>query len=201
MELWDRYFEDRSEANKLALFNHYKANRLVIKVAGSVLKRIPKSAMVTEDDLESAGDWALYNCIDRFDPDQGVKFTTFAGNRVRGAMLDWIRSADWVSRRGREAQREGAETPEMCSLEALTGWQDSGREEVADFSDEMKKVCRCLNHLQRRLLDLLYIQGLPVDAVAARMGMTPARVSALRNEIIERVRAASRSMRPVSQLC
>lgn len=200
-ELWRRYYACRSEANKLALFQYYREKRLVVKVACAILRRVPRSALVTEDDLTSAGDWALYNCIDRYNPDQGVKFTTFAGNRVRGAMLDWIRSADWVSRRGREAQREGVETPEMCSLEALTGWQDSGREESPDFSDDLKKVCRYLNHMQRRLLNLIYIQGLPVDAVAARMGMTPARVSALRNEIIERVRAASRSTRPASLLC
>lgn len=196
MELWESYFADRSESNKMAIFRFYtKEKRLVIRVACSVLKRLPTSPMVTQDDLVSAGDWALLNCIDRFDPAQNVKFSTFAGNRVRGAMLDWIRGADWVSRRGREAQREGVETPEMCSLDALTGWQDGGREEenMQQLAEEMRRVMRHLNHLQRRVVNLLVIQGLSCEAVANRMGWTVAKVSSTRDEIISRARLACRS--------
>ncbi len=53
---------------------------------------------VEGDDLMSAGMFGLMDAIDAFDLDRGVKFETFCAPRVRGAMLDELRSMDWVPR-------------------------------------------------------------------------------------------------------
>lgn len=53
---------------------------------------------VDTDDLMSAGIFGLMDAIDSFDPRRGVKFETYCAPRVRGAMLDELRSMDWVPR-------------------------------------------------------------------------------------------------------
>ncbi|MHB1926405.1 MAG: sigma-70 family RNA polymerase sigma factor [Leptospirillum sp.] len=54
------------------------------------------------DDLISAGMGGLLDAARRFDPTRGIKFKTMAEHRIRGAMLDEIRSADWMPRSVRE---------------------------------------------------------------------------------------------------
>lgn len=54
------------------------------------------------DDLVSVGMTGLIDAAKRFDPSRGIKFKTMAEHRIRGAMLDEIRSADWVPRSVRE---------------------------------------------------------------------------------------------------
>jgi RNA polymerase sigma factor FliA len=57
------------------------------------------------DDLESFGAEGLLAAIERFDPDRGYEFAAFAGYRIRYAILDGVRSADWVPRSVREHER------------------------------------------------------------------------------------------------
>ena len=58
--------------------------------------RLPEG--VELDDLISAGIFGLMDAIDAFDLDRGVKFETYCVPRIRGAMLDELRSMDWVPR-------------------------------------------------------------------------------------------------------
>ncbi len=50
------------------------------------------------EDMASQGVLELINCIDRFDVERGVQFDSYASIRVRGAIIDYIRKKDWVSR-------------------------------------------------------------------------------------------------------
>lgn len=69
--------------------------------------RLPAS--VELDDLLQAGGIGLLNAVDRYDALQGTAFTTYAVQRIRGAMLDELRSRDWVPRSVRRNAREVAE--------------------------------------------------------------------------------------------
>ena len=71
------------------------------------------------DDLISAGIFGLMDAIDAFDPERGVKFETYCTPRIRGAILDELRSMDWVPRlvRSRAHQLENA----LQTLEAHLG--------------------------------------------------------------------------------
>jgi RNA polymerase sigma factor for flagellar operon FliA len=62
------------------------------------------------EDLMSAGIFGLMDAIDGFDPNRGIKFETYCAPRIRGAILDELRSMDWVPRlvRSRSSQDEGA---------------------------------------------------------------------------------------------
>jgi RNA polymerase sigma factor for flagellar operon FliA len=87
---------------------------LVKFVAGRVAVGLPQS--VDQADLVSYGMFGLIDAIDKFDLDRGIKFETYAATRIKGAIVDELRSADWVPR----SVRAKARTVEraIASLEA-----------------------------------------------------------------------------------
>ncbi|ATN00199.1 MULTISPECIES: RNA polymerase sigma factor FliA [Enterobacterales] len=107
--LWERY---------VPLVRH-EALRLQVKLPASV----------ELDDLLQAGGIGLLNAVERYDSMQGAAFTTYAVQRIRGSMLDELRSRDWAPRSVRRNAREV--THSIHQLE-----QDLGRppleQEVAD---------------------------------------------------------------------
>jgi len=77
---------------------------LVRNVAGRMAMGFPKSVELS--DLISTGVIGLIEALKNFDPARGVKFETYAVPRIRGAILDELRSLDWVPRSTRAKARE-----------------------------------------------------------------------------------------------
>ena len=69
---------------------------LVRTIAERLLQTLPKS--IELDDLASAGTFGLMDAIDGFDLSRGIKFKTYCTTRIRGSILDELRSQDWVPR-------------------------------------------------------------------------------------------------------
>ena len=69
---------------------------LVKTIAERLLQTLPKS--IELDDLTSAGTFGLMDAIDGFDLSRGIKFKTYCTTRIRGSILDELRSQDWVPR-------------------------------------------------------------------------------------------------------
>ncbi|MFY9121050.1 MAG: FliA/WhiG family RNA polymerase sigma factor, partial [Syntrophomonadaceae bacterium] len=69
---------------------------LVKYVAGRMAMNLPSS--VETGDLESFGFFGLLDALDKFDETRQIKFETYAATRIRGAILDGLRSMDWVPR-------------------------------------------------------------------------------------------------------
>jgi len=65
-------------------------------IADRLLQTLPKS--IELDDLISAGLFGLMDAIRGFDPTRGIKFKTYCSTRIRGSILDQLRSQDWVPR-------------------------------------------------------------------------------------------------------
>jgi len=65
-------------------------------VAGRMAMNLPSS--VETGDLESFGFFGLLDALDKFDETRQIKFETYAATRIRGAILDGLRSMDWVPR-------------------------------------------------------------------------------------------------------
>src|SRR5699024_10027720 len=76
---------------------------LVRRHALSLQVRLPSS--VELDDLIQAGMVGLLDALDRYDADQGASFTTYASQRIRGTMVDELRSRDWLPRSVRRGNR------------------------------------------------------------------------------------------------
>ena len=107
--LWEAFKRDGNEAAREGLILHYAP--LVKFVAGRVGAGLPKN--VDQSDLVSFGTFGLIDAVDKFEPERGFKFETYAVNRIKGAILDELRALDWVPRsvrsRAREIQRTLAE--------------------------------------------------------------------------------------------
>ncbi|MEW6279630.1 MAG: FliA/WhiG family RNA polymerase sigma factor [Candidatus Eremiobacterota bacterium] len=99
---------------------------LVRHIARKLVGRLPHT--VELDDLIHDGMVGLMDAYNRFDPSRGIKFQTFASSRIRGSMLDSLRSQDWVSRGGRRRVRDVQQAEE--SLRHRLGRQPS-RDEVS----------------------------------------------------------------------
>jgi RNA polymerase sigma factor for flagellar operon FliA len=99
---WEAYTQSRSPEMREKLLLQYLP--LVRRVAGRMLGTLPRSVRL--DDLVSAGVMGLLSSVDNFDPTLGIKFETFAMNRVRGAMVDSLREMDWVPRSVRQKARQ-----------------------------------------------------------------------------------------------
>lgn len=69
---------------------------LVKTIAGRLATKLPQH--ISQDDLLSAGIMGLLDAIEKFDENKGVEFKSYAEFRIRGAMIDELRSMDWVPR-------------------------------------------------------------------------------------------------------
>ena len=114
-----------SPGDKEALIlKHYELVKFIAMRMGA---RLPSHVCL--DDLFNAGVIGLIDAIDKFDPDQGILFETYAKFRIRGAMLDEIRSMDWVSR---SLRQKSTQLQKTCSaLEQRLG-RFPADEEIAD---------------------------------------------------------------------
>ena len=97
---------DDAKATRDELIEEYAP--LVKYLAERLSARLPASIEV--DDLINTGVLGLIDAIDKFVPDRGVKFKTYAEFRIRGAMLDYLRRQDWAPRSMRRKERHLANT-------------------------------------------------------------------------------------------
>jgi RNA polymerase sigma factor for flagellar operon FliA len=84
------------------LILHYRP--LVQAVAKRVGVTLP--AHIDDEDLESYGLFGLMDAIEKFDLARGIKFETYASTRIRGAIIDELRSIDWIPRSVRSQVRD-----------------------------------------------------------------------------------------------
>jgi RNA polymerase sigma factor for flagellar operon FliA len=100
--LWQRYTREHDPACREQLIQQYAP--LVKYVVDRLRISLPPS--LERDDLISYGTIGLIEAIDRFDPSRGVKFETYAALRIRGAILDALRTLDIVPRAARHRARQ-----------------------------------------------------------------------------------------------
>ena len=100
---------------------------LVRTIAGRLALRLPQH--ISQDDLTSAGLSGLLDAIDKFDPEKGVEFKSYAEFRIKGAMIDELRSMDWVPRSVRKNAKRLSEAYSRVENRELRPARD---EEVAE---------------------------------------------------------------------
>jgi len=134
-QLWIEFKKDPS--------NQELRNRLVeiylplVKYNGErIWARLPEG--VELDDLISAGVFGLMDAIDAFDLSRGVKFETYCVPRIRGAMLDELRTMDWVPRLVRSKASKLNEA--IKTLEARLGRQPSEQELAEELQISVQEL-------------------------------------------------------------
>ncbi len=101
-QVWVEYKERESGTAREKLILHYAP--LVKYVAGRVSASLP--ANIEYADLVSYGIFGLIDAIEKYDHLRGIKFETYAISRIKGAIIDELRSIDWVPRSVRYKARE-----------------------------------------------------------------------------------------------
>lgn len=126
-EQWQIYLKDRNdEKSKNNLILNYLS--LVKFLVGRMSISLPTH--VDKDDLVSVGIGGLMKALDRYDPDCGTKFETYATIRIQGSIIDELRSMDWVPRSVRDKARK-LQKAYTCLEERLGRFAND--EEVAQY--------------------------------------------------------------------
>jgi RNA polymerase sigma factor FliA len=141
--LWQEYRNTRDRALRDRLIITYSP--LVKFVAGRLGASLP--AHVDEQDLVSYGLLGLIGAIERYDPGREIKFETYAISRIRGAIIDELRSLDWVPRsvrtRAREIERAIADL-ERQLMRAPTDEEIAGKLGISggELEDSLSEISR-----------------------------------------------------------
>lgn len=142
--LWERFKETNQQVDRDELIVYYAP--LVKYVASRVAAGLPQN--VEQSDLISYGMFGLIDAIVKFDPGRGFKFQTYAISRIKGAILDELRSIDWVPRsvRAKAKQLERA----TSKLEAQLHRPPT----ESELADEMDLTHAQLNNIYRQISSL-----------------------------------------------
>ncbi len=100
--MWHEYRRAPTQELRNILAEEYLP--IVKFVSDRMIERLPHNVQV--EDLCSAGTFGLLDAIDKFDVMRGFRFETYCTNRIRGAILDELRSMDWVPRLTRARANE-----------------------------------------------------------------------------------------------
>jgi RNA polymerase sigma factor for flagellar operon FliA len=188
-------------------------------IANRIASRLPSH--VDLGDLISCGVIGLIDAIEKFDPSKNVKFETYAEFRIRGAILDELRSMDWVPRSVLNISVEEvhfligeASGVSVLSLDELweCGFQEDGinysMDALASESDNpgqsfawqqvrevMAEAIEALPEKERLVLSLYYHEELTMKEIAQILEITESRVSQIHTKAVLRLRGKLRTLR------
>ncbi len=169
---------------------------LVNPIARRFQRRVPPS--VTFDDLASAGMIGLIQAVDRFDKTRGLKFKTYAQHRIWGAMQDYLRDEDPLSRTERRRVRESAlalsatghgNPPAIVSLDQVPPTCLAVPAPTTFTTrPEVRDARRCLSARENRVITLLYDLGWQNCEIAAELRVNESRVSQIKQRALLKLR-------------
>jgi len=113
---------------------------LVKRIAHHLMARLPASVVV--DDLIQAGMIGLLEASKKYETGRGAAFETYAGIRIRGAMMDEVRKGDWVPRSVHRNSRRISEA--IKTIEGRTGRDASDEEVAAELDMSLDEYFACL---------------------------------------------------------
>lgn len=119
-----------------------------------VVSRLPITLPISiaTEDLISYGTMGLMEAVERFDPDRGLKFETYAVTRIRGSIIDQLRFQDWIPRGVRKRSRDLVEA--MQKLEEELGRAPNDDELAAELGVSKHKVQQMMAETQNMVLSL-----------------------------------------------
>lgn len=197
--LWERYLASRTDECRNALVERYWG--WACDLAYQVSCKLFNDGTWDLGDLENWGAQGLIHAVERFEPGRKLAFTTFATQRVRGAIMDGIREIDPAPRLMRSRQKKGLGTvPTQTSLNVPIGLTDDGSPRFHDMLDrsiqlEMPGIkewwaeaMRSLDKRERLLMLCFYREGLTMKQVGETLGCSESRISQMHSMIVARLK-------------
>lgn len=165
---------------------------LVYQVVARVLRRLPPN--VLRDDLVAAGSYGLVDAL-RKSPDRGPAFEWYARVRIRGAVVDELRSQDWLTRRARTRTTQ-AHADGTAGGTSVVGFDDLPDSQAQAFVDEsaatpheqvelrmervaLEKAVALLPAREANIVAWHYFEDVPFKVIAVRLGVSEPRISQL----------------------
>ncbi len=155
-QIWEKFHKTHSDNFRNLLMEHYR--HLVRYAAERLHSKLPSK--VELDDLISAGTFGLIDAIEAYDPNRGVKFETYCLPRIKGSILDELRSMDWVPRLVRTRAHQLARATQ--SLEVSLGRKPTEKETAEELNmnkDEYNRLRRDATAVNIVSLNTQYSDG------------------------------------------
>jgi RNA polymerase sigma factor FliA len=154
---WSEYKASGAKEAREALILNYSP--LVKYVAGRVAVGLP--ANIEQADLISYGIFGLIDAIEKYEPDRGIKFETYAISRIRGAIIDELRAIDWVPRSVRFKAREIEKAYQALENKHKRPPSDAEMaQEMGVSSDDLNNIYTQLSSVSLVALDeLMSVEG------------------------------------------
>lgn len=147
-DIWNEFVETRCPLLRDELITHYvPLVRQIVSHLG-----IPETSISETGDLLSYGMIGLINAVDRFDPTRGARFETFARVRIRGAVIDQLRTLNWLPRSVMTHTRKIEAT--VAKLEQRLGYFPKEEEVADEMGIELEQLRRMLHEAGITLLSL-----------------------------------------------
>lgn len=142
--LAETYFDDPSPAHREAIVT------ASIPLVRAIVRQlhVPHHPCLDFEDLQGVGLLGLIEALDRFDPTRGVRFSTFAFNRVRGAIIDYVRFIDILPRDRRRNIAEAKQAFDVLCQEH--GHVPSDREVAEFLGVSVQRYTRLLRDAESR---------------------------------------------------
>jgi len=174
---------------------------LVHQVVCRVLRKLPPN--VLRDDLVAAGAFGLIDAL-RKSPERGPAFDWYARIRIRGAVVDELRSQDWLTRRARTRATKAQAQGEGCGA-SIVGFDDLAESQAQAFVDEsipsphdqveqrmnrlaLERAVGLLPEREANIVGWHYFEGVAFKTIALRLGVSEPRVSQLHARAMGRLR-------------
>jgi RNA polymerase sigma factor for flagellar operon FliA len=165
---------------------------LVHQVVARMLRRLPPN--VLRDDLVAAGSYGLVDAL-RKSADHGAAFEWYARVRIRGAVVDELRSQDWLTRRARTRTTQ-AHADGTSGGTCVVGFDDLPDSQAQGFVDEsavtphdqvelrmervaLEKAVAKLPEREANIVAWHYFEDVPFKVIAVRLGVSEPRISQL----------------------
>ena len=204
--LWAAFRSEPGDETRNALVEHYQP--LIKQIVRRFGARLPRT--VDRGDLFTAGNVGLISAVRGFDPERGVRFESYCELRVKGALLDELRSQDWLPRPWRQKIEQQKRTVEQLrrewgrngSMPADDGGEDGGGASPLDIVQDhgvdapgerlsrdelMKLVSQRMSDQERRIIYLKYWEELPMREIGDLTGLSESRVCKIHTRLIERL--------------
>jgi RNA polymerase sigma factor for flagellar operon FliA len=179
-----------------------KAHLHVVRSVARAIRLSSLARGVESDDLFAYGAQGLVEAAARFDGAKRIPFAAFARHRIRGAIVDGIRTQHWLGRRAyRRFQSDPTtgnvqfvEIAESSEASGDARWNGRPMAQVPSAEDDSLQVLAAaqLRHLperERRLIELCYYEGKTLNQAAAEMGFRRSWASRLNSRALATIRA------------
>lgn len=186
--------------------------QLVKKVASKIYYRIPRGE-IEFDELVNIGVIGLMKAIEKYDEDK-AKFSTYAYIKIRGEILDYLRSLDIIPRGLREKIKKGEIVDENMDIplsssaiflsieKAINGTDDlkfidtlvsklETPEEYAEKSELREKLLKVLNTLsekEKQILQMIFFEEKDLKEISEKLNISVSRISQIKSQALSKLR-------------